>query len=232
MQKKKIILSIETGVRGGSLSLRRGAAEIDCWIGTGQVSKSEDVLVELKKILKRNDLKKNDVDKICVSRGPGSHTGIRIGIALAHGLGKALGCELRGVALLEAMRLKVCGKSVDFGREVIAAVPFGKTRICWQNFKLGEPEAARIENQPRFSTVEEFLSFCGGEILRPTKNIILHSEIYSLLQRKFGNQTTGVASLIDAGDNLAAIIGETEAESSGATDLQPIYAGGDGFSTA
>ncbi len=44
-----------------------------------------------------------DVATIGVTRGPGSFTGVRIGVATAKALAYALGCELVGVSTLEAM---------------------------------------------------------------------------------------------------------------------------------
>jgi tRNA threonylcarbamoyladenosine biosynthesis protein TsaB len=47
--------------------------------------------------------KKEDVDLIAVGIGPGSFTGIRIGIATAKGLSAALGCPLAGINTLDAL---------------------------------------------------------------------------------------------------------------------------------
>ena len=93
MSDKDLTLSIETAVQGGSISLLQGKTELHNWIGSREVSKSEDVLQEIKNILKRNEIEKEELKKIVVSRGPGSHTGVRIGMAVGIGLRKALNCN-------------------------------------------------------------------------------------------------------------------------------------------
>ena len=47
---------------------------------------SEILLPSIKKILNENNLKINQVDKISVKRGPGSYTGIRVGLSVANTL--------------------------------------------------------------------------------------------------------------------------------------------------
>ncbi len=44
-----------------------------------------------------------DMDLLAVARGPGSFTGIRVGLAAAQGWAKALGLRARGVSVLEAL---------------------------------------------------------------------------------------------------------------------------------
>ena len=105
---KELILAIETSFSGGSLSVLNDCKEIDFWRGSGEISKAEDILQAVDQILKKNNIKKEDLNRLAVSTGPGSFTSIRIGMATALGLSKYLNCVLAGVSILEAISYIVC----------------------------------------------------------------------------------------------------------------------------
>jgi tRNA threonylcarbamoyladenosine biosynthesis protein TsaB len=48
--------------------------------------KSEAVLPTIEKILERNNLKIEEIEKVEVNKGPGSFTGLRVGVAIANAL--------------------------------------------------------------------------------------------------------------------------------------------------
>ncbi len=105
--ERKIILSIETAIEGGSISIIEGKDEIDFWIGNKESLKAEVFLLEISKILDKNKIEKKNIKSIIVSNGPGSSTGLKIGLATARGLGTVLNCEVIEVSLFEAV-LKIC----------------------------------------------------------------------------------------------------------------------------
>lgn len=66
--------------------------------------KSDEVLLtRATEMLARAGLAPRDVDLVVVGRGPGSFTGVRIGIATAKGVACGLGCPVHGVSTLEAV---------------------------------------------------------------------------------------------------------------------------------
>lgn len=52
---------------------------------------ADKVLTEISELLNENSKKPTDLDKIIVHRGPGSYTGIRVGLTIANTLASALG---------------------------------------------------------------------------------------------------------------------------------------------
>ncbi len=66
-----------------------------------------------------------DVDLIAVVDGPGSYTGLRVGLSTAKGLALALGLEVVGVDALEALAYA----RGPFSAGAVAAVPAGRGRV-------------------------------------------------------------------------------------------------------
>lgn len=64
---------------------------------------SEKLVVYIDEVIKQAKLKPSDLDAVCVSKGPGSYTGLRIGVSAAKGLCYGLGIPLLSVGSLESM---------------------------------------------------------------------------------------------------------------------------------
>jgi tRNA threonylcarbamoyladenosine biosynthesis protein TsaB len=98
-----MILNIETTTQVGSVSL---AVEGNSWIvmeelETGDHAKNITLFIE--EVLKIADINRWDIKSIAVSSGPGSYTGLRIGLSVAKGLCFALDVPLLGVPTLKAL---------------------------------------------------------------------------------------------------------------------------------
>jgi len=81
-----ILLTIQTASPAGSLALSDGErllAEINLDV---RKTPTEWLLPSVEDLLAKADLGKSDLDAICVVRGPGSFTGLRVGLATAKGL--------------------------------------------------------------------------------------------------------------------------------------------------
>ena len=97
------ILAFETSAKAASVALTDGGKLLaESYQNTG-MTHSQTLMVMAQDLLKTCGLSPKDVDAVAVAAGPGSFTGVRIGVAAAKGF--AWGGELPcyGVSTLEAM---------------------------------------------------------------------------------------------------------------------------------
>ncbi|HXA00506.1 MAG TPA: tRNA (adenosine(37)-N6)-threonylcarbamoyltransferase complex dimerization subunit type 1 TsaB [Cytophagaceae bacterium] len=101
-----LILSIETSLKKCSVALH-DAGKLLAYEEVGQErSHSEQITVLVNNILKNNISGKMPA-AIAVSKGPGSYTGLRIGVATAKGLCYAMGLPLIAINTLQIIAAKV-----------------------------------------------------------------------------------------------------------------------------
>ena len=68
-----------------------------------RVSRASTLLSDVDALLRQAGAHPRDIDALAIGTGPGSFTGIRIGLAAARGLGLALGVTAAGVSTLDAL---------------------------------------------------------------------------------------------------------------------------------
>ncbi|HSR10897.1 MAG TPA: tRNA (adenosine(37)-N6)-threonylcarbamoyltransferase complex dimerization subunit type 1 TsaB, partial [Thermodesulfobacteriota bacterium] len=104
-----IVLALETATLAGSVALvDAGDGETGRRIiGENTLSNPEThsarLMPGIDRLLKEASLTIRDIGGIAVSIGPGSFTGLRIGVATAKGLAYALGIPVAGVPTLDAL---------------------------------------------------------------------------------------------------------------------------------
>jgi len=105
------ILNIETATKNCSVSLAKNGKTILCKeIAEQGYSHAEKLHVFIEEILQETGIGVNDLNGIAVSKGPGSYTGLRIGVSSAKGLCYGLGIPLVTVDTLQVLAKKVVVK--------------------------------------------------------------------------------------------------------------------------
>ena len=98
-----LILNLETSTHICSVSLSEGD-KIIAWKEDSEGRNHATLLsVFIEDLLKENGLNPEDLDAIAVSKGPGSYTGLRIGVSTAKGMAYALSKPLISVNTLKMM---------------------------------------------------------------------------------------------------------------------------------
>lgn len=97
-----LILNIETSENVCSVALSKGAKLIAIKEDAEGMSHAKLLAKFTDEILKENNIEASELDAISVSKGPGSYTGLRIGVSFAKGMCFGLNIPLISVGTLEA----------------------------------------------------------------------------------------------------------------------------------
>ncbi|QQS33097.1 MAG: tRNA (adenosine(37)-N6)-threonylcarbamoyltransferase complex dimerization subunit type 1 TsaB [Acidobacteriota bacterium] len=100
---RSLTLSIEAAIAGGSIVLTENGTYLGEWIGKSDRPRSEEILERVSDLLRASGRRVGDIGIFAVSAGPGSFTGIRIGMSTAMGLASGSGKQLAAVNLFEAI---------------------------------------------------------------------------------------------------------------------------------
>jgi tRNA threonylcarbamoyladenosine biosynthesis protein TsaB len=98
-----LVLGLDTTGRIGSVALVRDGAAVGAVVGDPTRPHAQRLPGDIRALLDRYELAPADVDVFAVAAGPGSFTGLRIGIAAIQGLAFATGRRVAGIPALEAL---------------------------------------------------------------------------------------------------------------------------------
>ena len=98
-----LILAMESSAKAASVALLRDDALLAQSIQNSGLTHSRTLLPMAEDLMKNAGVKLSEVDRFAVAHGPGSFTGVRIGVAAVKGLAWAAEKPAVGVSTLEAM---------------------------------------------------------------------------------------------------------------------------------
>lgn len=99
-----LILNIETATKNCSVSLaKNGDILVLKELNNGNYSHAEKLHPIIQEILKESNITANQLDAVAVSKGPGSYTGLRIGVSAAKGLCFSIDKPLISIKTLESL---------------------------------------------------------------------------------------------------------------------------------
>ncbi len=118
-----MILCLETATPSCSVALVHNGEVLACEEDPKGQNHSEKITLFIDSVMKKAGISYNQLDAVAVSMGPGSYTGLRIGVSTAKGICYAVSKPLIAVETLEAM---ACGGSAVISTE----------RSEWRNLLL------------------------------------------------------------------------------------------------
>ena len=113
------ILSLDTSTKNFSLAVSSGEKILASRCIQSKKVLSDEIIPAIKQILQKAKLRVSDLDGFAVGLGPGSFTGLRVGIATVKGLAAASGKPALGVSSLDLLAMQAAQEN-----------PSPKFKIC------------------------------------------------------------------------------------------------------
>ncbi|MBP6040204.1 MAG: tRNA (adenosine(37)-N6)-threonylcarbamoyltransferase complex dimerization subunit type 1 TsaB [Flavobacterium sp.] len=183
------ILNIETATKNCSVSLAKEGKTILCKeIAEEGYSHAERLHVFIEDLVQEAGIHFKDIQAIAVSQGPGSYTGLRIGVSAAKGLCYALNVPLIAVDTLQVLASQV---QVEDGL-IIPMIDARRMEVYSAIFdvkfeKIRETQAEVI-TENSFETISETVYFVG-DCADKCKSVITKSNFIFLEEIKFPSAT-------------------------------------------
>lgn len=161
-----IVLSLNTSTKQYSLALLESETVLGEYLFTSGSSHFRDLMPCLDDLLKKTALTPGQLEGVTVAIGPGSFTGIRVGLAVAKGLSHCLGIPIIGVSTLSALA---------------SQIPWAREDICpLVTSRKGEVFAALFRRDPdnHLTRIEEdaSLKVVDLPVLIKRKTIIIGND--------------------------------------------------------
>lgn len=162
-----LVLSLDTTTRAGSVALWRDGRTLEEHAGDPARAHGQRLPRELLEILASQHLKLADVDLYAVAAGPGSFTGLRVGIATIQGLALANGRPVVAVSTLDALGLAGVRTSRPTAYPLLIA--------AWMDAQRGEvfSQLYEVTRQPPATMPDErrLTSLEGPAVDRPDRTL-------------------------------------------------------------
>ncbi len=135
------ILSIETSTSMCSVALHERGALLALAEIKEPGAHAEKLLLLVDEVFEKAELSFGDLDAVAVSQGPGSYTGLRIGVSTAKGIAYGLDIPLIGINTLQAM---AASQPLNQGEFVVAVLDARRMEVYTQTFGYANQEITSI----------------------------------------------------------------------------------------
>jgi tRNA threonylcarbamoyladenosine biosynthesis protein TsaB len=154
-----LLLAIDTSGRWGSIALARGHEDGSCdvieVVRLAGGTFSAQLVPQVAALLSKHGFTKRDIDAFVAASGPGSFTGLRVGLAAIKALAEILGKPIASVSLLEVLALAGGAKGT-----VCAALDAGRGEVYSGEYEVAGDSAQALRE--KLLTKEEFVATAGG----------------------------------------------------------------------
>jgi tRNA threonylcarbamoyladenosine biosynthesis protein TsaB len=217
MKSVMITLGVDTADAIGGAALWDDGGLRDERLMDEPLQHAERLLPLVDGMLERCSLSREAIGRIAVNRGPGSFTGLRIGLAAAKGLCQALGVPLVGIDAMTAYRARV-----DHAGRVCVVLQDRRDRFYVQRFS-GERPMAAIRVQTRDELLGRLASIRSKELIIGNALPLLRGPLQALAIRTDGLLEVGADANALPSPATIARLGHEAPMQDALYALEPMY---------
>jgi tRNA threonylcarbamoyladenosine biosynthesis protein TsaB len=161
-----LVLAIDTSGKNGSIALARttpGQSDVEIVeiLPLSGGAFSAQLVPQIATLLEKHKYSKNDLEAFAVANGPGSFTGLRVGLAAIKALAEALQKPILAISLLEAVAWSSTAPGAARGR-VLVAMDAGRGDVFVGDYELAPQLRMHSE---RLLSREEFVAIASGKTI-------------------------------------------------------------------
>ncbi|WP_420644924.1 tRNA (adenosine(37)-N6)-threonylcarbamoyltransferase complex dimerization subunit type 1 TsaB [Candidatus Leptofilum sp.] len=155
-----MILAIDTATRWLGMALHDGTAVLAETGWRCLNNHTIELTPNLQVMMQRANVSVADLEGIAVAGGPGSYTGLRVGMALAKGLALANQIPLLGISTLDIVAAAVG----PFPGQLWVVAEAGRTRICTAPYEWKNGRGWQTEEMPVIESWDSLLPTLEGRV--------------------------------------------------------------------
>lgn len=163
-----LILGVDTSGKNGSIALaqceRAGNNVLEVVPLQGGTF-SAQLIPQISDLLRKHGLTKRQIDGFAVVPGPGSFTGLRVGLAAIKALAEILDKPIAAISLLEALALQA-----GVGGRAISALDAGRGEIYAAEYDFGQDQPGLVWQE--LLTGDEFLAKSAGSSVVTSSDVV------------------------------------------------------------
>lgn len=131
-----MILAIDSTTKKASVALMTNDDKVLVKNIDNEITHSEKLLPLVDELLKENNVNLKDIDALACTLGPGSFTGVRIGIATVKALAKVLNKNIIGVTSLTLLANEGLKQKANNHKYVLATMDAKNNRVYYELFEI------------------------------------------------------------------------------------------------
>ncbi len=215
------ILAADTSTNVAAAAVTEDNVLLGEYILNHKKTHSQKIMPMIDALLTDLELTVNDIDLFAVSNGPGSFTGLRIGVAAMKGLAHSVNKPIAGVSPLAAMAY-----NLPYAEHIIVPVMDARQNRIYTASYIWDEDGFKELTEPEATTIEECIADCGEylDTIFVGDGAVIHKDY---IREKLGGRAIFAPSnaLEPRASSVAALAYEMakKDETSDYLSLKPVY---------